>query len=119
MRKIRLDCQDHLYADGEFCTTCGGSMLDGPDDDYDPNLRWKILGAWAGLIGGGGSVGLGLTLAMRYQIFSVGRGEDAIPRDDPRVVTAYWLVRGGALLLVASVVALLFLPALKRRRYLI
>lgn len=121
-------CADHTIIDGEFCIDCGRSILDLADEEQNAGLQWKVIGAWLGLLGGGLAFGFGQMIMIARE----GRSGPlltplrALAKPDPNdpegvpvgVRIAYWCVRGGSLLFIACAFALVFLPVVKRRRYL-
>lgn len=121
-------CDDHLVIDGEFCIQCGRSILDEAEEDASPELPWKVVGAWTGLILGGLAFGFGQTIMIAREgragpLFNSLRELAKPDPNDPEGVPvgvriAYWCVRGGSLLFIACAFALIMLPVVKRRRYL-
>lgn len=114
-----MACNDHTIVDGEFCIDCGRSFLDHGGDEVDDELRWKVIGGWAGLIGGGIMIGIGQVYMRQSMAMAIAKTASVDPTREEQVTNlSYWLIRGGAILMVVGIVSLLLLPAIKRRRFL-
>ena len=123
-----VDCHDHTIIDGEFCIDCGRSILDHHEADQLPNLKWQVGLAWAGLLIGAAACAFGqMVLAARLgkgplaaRLYEVVKPDPKAPHEIPEILSyAYIGVRLGSVLLVGGLLALLLLPAVKRRRHLI
>jgi hypothetical protein len=113
-------CHDHTIVDGEYCIDCGRSFLDHGGDEVDEDLRWKVIGGWAALVGGSIMIGVGQVYMRQVMAMSIGKSAITDPvKQEQANNLAYWLIRGGGLLLVVGIVSLLLLPAVKRRRFLV
>lgn len=112
-------CDDHTIIDGEYCIDCGRSFLDHGGDEVDEELRWKVVGGWVALVGGGIMVGIGQIYMRQAMAIAIAKSTAVSPEKEQQVSNiAYFCIRGGALLMVIGIVALLLLPAIKRRRFL-
>ncbi|MGV3614602.1 MAG: hypothetical protein ACO1SV_04620 [Fimbriimonas sp.] len=126
--RYAVDCHDHTIVDGEFCIDCGTSILDVHEDEQMPHLRWQVGLAWAEVLVGAAACAFGqMVLAGRLgkgplaaRLYETVKPNPKAPQEVPEILSyAYLGVRLGSLLLIACVLALLFLPAAKRRRSLI